>query len=127
MKHRMLFRILTIFGIIFLLWGGLYYSFLRTSINRIPEGDFLCESTSPKGTYVVKLYVTSPALSVGGTRGEVINNETGKGRNIYWEYNRNLFEAGITENIIIWESDEVVTINGKRLNVKTDTYDWRRK
>ena len=26
-----------------------------------------------------------------------------------------------------WESDEIVIINGKRLYVRKDSYDWRRK
>ena len=126
MKQKKLLKIFIILGGIFLLMGfGVYHFFF--SMNSLPEGEYVRESTSPKGTYTVKLYETSPALSAGGLRGEVICNETGKKKNIYWEYNRYLFEAGIAEYEIVWENGETVIINGKKLNVKKDTYDFRRK
>lgn len=96
------------------------------SMDRLPKGEFLHESTSPQGTYTVKLYETNPALSAGGTRGELVNNKTGRKRNIYWEYNRNLPETGIVGERIIWEDDDTVIINGRRLNLPNDKYDWRR-
>ena len=87
----------------------------------LPQGDFICESTSPQGTYTVNLYETNPALSAGGQRGEMIINKTQKRRNIYWEYNR--YIKGYE---IIWEDDDTVIINGTRLNLPDGTYDWRR-
>ena len=39
---------------------------------------------------------------------------------------KKISNAGITENDVNWESDEVVIINGVRLNVRKDRYDWRR-
>ena len=130
MKRKTIFTILSILGAVFILIisliGFVIYHFFF-DINSVPKGEYLCESVSPNGNYTVKIYITNEALSVGGTRGEVINNKTEKKRNIYWEYNRNLYEEGIIENSILWESDEVVVINGKRLNVKKDAYDWRKK
>lgn len=126
MIRKILIRFLIILGVIMLLMGyGVYHFFY--SMDSLPQGEYLCESTSPQGTYTVKLYVDSPALSSDAIRGEVINNETGKKRNIYWEDDRNLFNEGIVENKIIWENDETVIINGKMINVKKDTYDYRRK
>ena len=90
-------------------------------MTSLPQGDFICESTSPKGTFTINLYETNPALSAGGQRGELIINETRKRCNIYWEYNRN-----IKGYEIIWEDDDTVIINGTRLNLPIDTYDWRR-
>lgn len=87
MKRKIVIKIFIALGIVIILLGyGAYYFFF--SMNHLPKGEFLCESTSPQGTYTVKLYETNPAHSVGDTRGEVINNKTGKKRNIYWEYNR---------------------------------------
>ena len=126
MKRKVIVGLFIGLGVIVLLLGYGIYRF-GFSMSHLPEGEFLFESTSPQGSYTVKLYETNSALSVGGTRGEVIYNKTGKKRNIYWEYARNLFEAGILESQILWENDEIVVINGKRLNVKKDTYDWRRK
>ena len=126
MKHKNLFTFLVVVGGVFLLIGGGIYHFFF-SMNSLPQGEYVCESTSPKRTYTVKLYIVSDALSVDATRGEVTNNKTGKKKNIYWEYERNLYEAGIMEDTITWENDETVVINRKRLNVKKDTYDWRRE
>ena len=126
MKHKVLRVILiTVASIVLLLGFGVYRFFF--SLHYLPQGEYVCESTSPQGTYTVKIFETNPALSVGGTRGEVINNVTGRKKTIYWEYNRYLFEAGIYESVILWENDETVIINGKKLNVKKDTYDYRRK
>lgn len=122
MKRKILIRVLTALSVIILLFGyGVYHFFY--SMNSLPKGEFLCESTSPQGTYTVKLYVSITALSSDAIRGELINNETGKSKNIYWEYSRYIRRY----NEITWESDNVVIINGKMLNVKKDIYDFRRK
>ena len=111
-------------------WGGLYAYF--HSMASLPHGEFIGESTSPQGTYTVRLYYTDPALSSGGTRGELIINDTNRKRNLYWEYNRYLFEerfvlgSDITGKDIEWEDDDTVIINGVRLNLPNETYDWRR-
>ncbi len=126
MKHNIAYKTLIVLLAVLALTGfGIYYFFF--SMSSLPHGTFICESTSPQGTYTVAFYETSPALSVGGTRGEAINNNTGSRRNLYWEYNRNLPEKGIADTEISWESDEIVIINGVRLNIKRDTYDYRRK
>ena len=69
---------------------GIYHFFFR--MNGLPAGEFVGESISPDGSYTVRLYESNPALSSGGTRGEVVNHLTGETRNIYWKYNRNLFD-----------------------------------
>ena len=125
MKRKRLLSVLIISGVVFILIGyGIYHFFFN--MNNLPEGEFHMESISPQSTYTVKLYVHSSALSSDGIRGEVINNKTGKKRNIYWAYARYLFGLGISEYTILWESDEIVIINGQRLNVKKDIYDYRR-
>jgi hypothetical protein len=125
MKKKIIIVILVLAVIAGICWGVYYY--FSYSMASLPQGEFVCESTSPQGTYTVKLYETNPTLSVGGTRGEVVNNKTGKKRKIYWEYNRNLFEAGIAGDEIIWIDDDTVIINNRRLNLPNEIYDWRRK
>ena len=133
MKHKTIFTVLIILGAIFILMisligYGIYYFFFSNNMSTLAKGEYLCESTSPNGTYTVKGYKLVSSLSSDAIRCEAINNKTGKKRNIYFEYGRYLYEEG--RNIdaeISWESDEVVVINGKRLNVKKDTYDWRKK
>ena len=48
----------------------------------------------------------------------VTNNNTGKEKNIYWQYR-------CTEANIVWLDEDTVQINGIELNVKRDTYDYR--
>jgi len=122
-RHKKLVKIFVTVGVVFLLFQ-LVVTYFFFNMGNLPQGEFVGESISPKGTYTVMFYVTSPALSVGGTRGEVTNNKTGMKRNIYWEYNRNLDKEG--QHRVIWENDEIVYINGIRLNVRRDSYDWRR-
>jgi len=104
---------------------AVYYYYFCSMIS-LPYGDFKYESTSPQGTYTVKLYLNSPALSAGSIRGELITERTKKKRNIYWEYSRNLFDIGFEGDSIVWEDDDTVVIYGKRLNLPKDRYDWRR-
>jgi len=126
MKYKRLTLVLIVsLSTVLLLVYGFHFFFL--SLYNLPQGEYIGESTSPQGTYIVKLYETNPALSAGGTRGEVINNITGKKKTIYWEYNRNVPKGGVLLNTIKWEDDETVIINGKKLNVKKDVYDFRRK
>ena len=44
---------------------------------------------------------------------------TDKERNIYWQYR-------IEDAAAEWESDYIVVINNIRLDVRKDTYDYRR-
>ena len=87
-------------------------------MNTLPHGEFMYNSTSPQATYTVNFYVVSSSLSSNAYRGEVVNNKNNKTRNFYWGYNE-------SDPVANWESDNVVVINGKRLDVTKDTYDWR--
>ena len=117
---RIAFALIVVLCICLLVY---YYCF--HSMFFLPQGVFLYESTSPQGTYTVKLYINNPSLTAGSIRGELIIEKTKKKRNIYWEYSRNLFDAGFEGDRIIWEGDNTVFIYGKRLNLPKDRYDWR--
>ena len=120
---RKTYVVLIIFVPVSVLCWTVYSAFF--SMSNLPQGSFLCESTSPRGTYTVRLFQTNPALSSGCTRGELEDNNSGKTRNVYWEYNRNLTKSEVG-NDIIWEDDDTVIVNGKRLSLPNDRYDWRR-
>jgi len=109
----MVVSIVAIFGICF----GVYNLFFN--INSVPKGDYMDEFVSPDGSYTVKTYKVNNALSATATRCEVIDNNTNKSRNIYWGYREMTLE-------VVWESNEIVVINDRELNVKKDSYDWRR-
>lgn len=52
--------------------------------------------------------------------GKLKNNNNGKTKNIYWQYNCEKAE-------ISWINDETVKINGIQLEVKNEIYDFRRE
>ena len=95
---------------------GLYYFFF--SLRALPESEFICESISPHGTYIIKAYVSSPALSSSAVWCELLTNKS-KPKVIYLGYREGRAE-------IVWEDDSTVAINGKRLVLPKDTYDFRR-
>lgn len=88
-------------------------------LNDVPKGDFLFSSLSPNNNYTVQMYMVDCGETLGkGVRGEVIDMQTGQSRNIYW----NLGEPNV---IVGWLDEYVIDINGKSLNILTDTFDWR--
>ena len=83
-------------------------------INCIPTGKPIASYTSPEETYTITIYESDRTI-----RGELTINATGKSRNIY---------VGCKESYpeVCWESEDVVIINTRRLNLPNDVYDWRR-
>jgi hypothetical protein len=104
--------ILGIFGII----NTLFYS-----MSRLPNGEFLTESTSENGAYTIKAYLCNGGATVSyAIRGEVITNDKGhKRKNIYWDYK-------IDKADISWEDNDTVIINGHKINLPNGKYDWRK-
>ena len=96
---------------------GTYWAFF--DIQRINGQEKIKEVSSPNQEYTVTAY-----LNNGGTTTDyavlckVTNNETGKERNIYWNYHCNDAE-------IVWLDETTVTINGVELDVLKDKFDWR--
>ena len=89
--------------------------------NRLPEGTFIKSSTSPNGKYKVNAYLADGGATVDfAIRAEVVYLETGKSRNIYWQYHADSAQMKCL-------SDDVVEINGMALNVLHDMYDYRRR
>ena len=85
----------------------------------LPKGEFMYGVESPNGEYTVNAYLCNGGATVAyAVRGEVVNNETGKKRNIYWDYKIKTAE-------IEWINNDVVSINGHVLNIHTDSYDYR--
>lgn len=90
-------------------------------MNRLPTGEYLMEATSLDGTYTVKAYVNSPSLSADAVRGELVfNKRKRKPKNIYWNYR----ESRAT---IEWLDLQTVVINGHKLQVPNEKFDWRRE
>ncbi|WP_312476754.1 DUF5412 domain-containing protein [Neobacillus sp.] len=98
---------------------GVYWAFF--DMNRLPQGDLISEMDSPDGTWTIKAYVSSGGATVGdAVRGELnFNKEKRKPKNIYWNYRE--YSASIN-----WINNNTVEINGHKLSVPDDTFDFRR-
>lgn len=114
-------------GYFVLLIGFLLFSlfmiinYLFFNINRVPEGELLAEELSPTGEYTVLTYVSNAHSTVApAVRGEVIYHEKNREkRNLYWAYR-------MEEGEIDWITEHIVSINGMELDVRSDTYDFRK-
>ena len=123
-KQRTVLKIAAYFCLLFgsLIFGlFLIINHLFFNINRIPQGELLAEEVSPTREYTVLTYVINSHSTVApAVRGEVIyHNKNDQKRNMYWSYR-------MEEGKIEWINDHVVSINGMNLDVRKDTYDFRK-
>ena len=90
-----------------------------TDMNHLPQGERMDTIYSPDGVYKINSFLVSGNATVDfSVRCEVVEIASGQKRNIYWEYH---CESAHIE----WIDNVTVEINGKKLNVITDSYDWR--
>ena len=92
------------------------------SLSNLPDGEFLAESRSPNGEYTVKAYVSMSGATVAdAVRGEVVyHQKKDKKKNIYWNYRESTAE-------IDWIDEHTISINGVKLDVRKDVYDFRKE
>lgn len=103
--------------VIVILSYGVYWSFF--DMGRLPKDKFITEVQSQDGKYSIKAYVSESSLSAPALLGELnYKAEKKKPKNIYWNYKEN--KANIK-----WIDDVTVVINGHKLNILNDTFDWR--
>ena len=94
---------------------GVYYT--NFSMATLPKGDLVTESTSPDGTYTIKAYSFQGGDAL---RCELIfNKKNKKAKNIYW----NDKEYSVS---IIWNNNEIVTINNHPIKLPNGKFDFRR-
>lgn len=108
--------------IIIAIFGVLVYLLNRTffDIRGVKGQEYLTESTSPNKTYTVTAYLNNGGATTSYAVLCVLkNNNTRKKKNIYWQYR---CETADME----WLDDETIIINGIKLNVKKDVYDFRK-
>jgi len=112
--------ITVILVIVAVLAYGVYWSFF--DMDRLPKGELVAEAEAPGGKYTIRAYVSDMGATTDfAILGELnYNLENKKPRNIYWNYHES------TANIE-WIDAETVNINGHRINVLHDTYDFRRQ
>jgi hypothetical protein len=96
-------------------------------IDAVRGGAPIYESTSPEGTHTVRFYRLAGAFVSTRVRAEVVYNRTGWSRNILYArtadlHGRITYDKGLW---ITWEGEDVAVIFGRRLDVRTDSYDFR--
>lgn len=122
-KLRLIKKIALICSIIFLslscLVGfGIYFLFF--DMNRLPQGEYLTEETSPDKSYTVRAYLSNGgATTAYAVRVELVfNNQKDKSKNIYWNYREETAA-------IKWLDNDTVIINGHTLDVPNEKFDFR--
>ncbi len=71
-----------------------------------------------KNILLTLIYVV-PGDYLIAARCEVVNNINGEVRNIYWDYKIKLID-------VKWINDNTISINGHKINVENEVYDWRK-
>lgn len=109
---KKILKIIVVFGLLIAIFT--YWAFCR-----IPKGgELLTTYVSPKGEYTIYVYLHTNSLSSDAIRCEVLNQGSGKTKNIYWDYPQNAA-------YVRWVCEDTVDINGIVLNVEKDKYDFR--
>lgn len=117
---RILIKLLKTILMLILLFSFFVY-WLFFDINRLPHGEFLSESLSPDGKYKIKFYlINGGATTAYGVRGELCYKNGLKIRNIYWNYPEDKAD-------VKWINNHVVIINGHRLDIFKDSFDFRKE
>lgn len=85
----------------------------RLAMKSLPKGDYLSSVDSLNGEYTLNAYLYDGcgATCAFTLRVELVNNITGEAKNIYWQYKE-------SKATMKWIDDEIVEINGKKLNIE---------
>ena len=114
-------KVYIIIGVTIVIIGVIAYGIyaLFFSMDNLPKGEFMHSVSSPDENYKINAFLCLGNATVGfSVRCEVVEIDTDKKRNIYWEYHRQSAD-------IKWLDNTTVKINGHVLNVLTDSYDFR--
>ncbi|MBQ7504821.1 MAG: hypothetical protein IJT79_05835 [Ruminococcus sp.] len=88
-------------------------------MDNLPTGELIKTSNSPNKQYRIEVYLCcGNATTANSVRCAAVEINSQKSRNILWQYRQDDAE-------IEWLDDNNVKINGIKLNILTDSYDWR--
>lgn len=100
-----------------LLIYGIHWAFF--DLQRIEGQEVIEEVISPNDTHTITAYLNNGGATTDyAVLCSVTENQTGKERNIYWQYH-------CSEAKIEWKDEKTVIINGVQLDVLKDSYDYR--
>ena len=110
--RRIIFGIIIIFCVL----GIVLYCSKKCSMENLHEGNLKNTYYSRDGKYTLNSYLYSPGALVNfSLRVEVVNNDTKKKRNIYWNFDED------SDNIE-WIEESVVIINGQKIDLENGWY-----
>ena len=90
-------------------------------LNNLPEGELQNVYTSADNKYEISIYLVNGGATVDyAIRGELKDLDTGKTKNIYWNYHEDKAD-------VVWIDKNTVSINNHILCLPDDTYDFRKK
>lgn len=118
-KHiKIIIPIVVVFLIIIAFFiYGIHWAFF--DIQRIEGQEVIEEVISPNDNYTITAYLNNGGATTDyAVLCSVTDNQTGKERNIYWQYH-------CSEAEIEWKDEQTIIINGVELNVLKDSYDYR--
>lgn len=107
---------LTVAIVFVFLWNWYY------DLERLPKGEVISESVSPDGKFTIKAMNSDAGATTSlAILCELQYNDGSKPNKIIY------FQNKVEKASIIWESNDIVSINGVKLNVPDDVYDYRKK
>ena len=89
-------------------------------LQSLRGDEIICTSSSPDHSYTITAYLNNGGATTDfAVLCRVKNNHTQKERNIYWQYHCDYAD-------IMWKDNFIVVINGIELDVRSDSYDYRK-
>lgn len=98
--------------------------FSPPSLLYLPKGDLIKKYYSPDKKYLVNIFRSSGGATTDfSVRGEVVyllgkKDHSRDKRTFYWQY-------GIKDVNVMWVSSRVIDINGRKIDLEKDSYDYR--
>ena len=115
---KMALKMIIISVSIFLILYMIYYKFIY-NFDNLPKGVYVESVISPNKKYRLNSYLYSGGATLDwALRVEIENIKTNEKHNVYWKYHEK-------ESDIKWIDNNYVKINGMKLNVFKDKYDFR--
>lgn len=111
-------KIISIFILLFVL-SYIIYIILYDDFNKLPKGIYIRSVVSPDENYKLNIYKISEGMTMDWfMRVELENMKTNEKKNLYYDYH-------LKDRNIKWIDNDYVKINGMKLNVFKDKYDFR--
>lgn len=87
-------------------------------ISMVPKEEYISKSISPDQAYTIRFYRANGGATVDFAMLGIMENKDGEERRMYWEYHcREIKEVKWSKN--------TVTINGTKIKIWSQVYDFR--